>query len=62
MRPEDHEKAHAAAAALDLSLSGYLAVLVHRDELDANGRPLWASATEPDEPLTGLDIPKFSAA
>lgn len=42
----EHAKAHQAAAALEMSLSGYLAELVRRDEVDDTGRPLWAP-TEP---------------
>ena len=62
LRSEDHEKAHAAAAALDMSLSGYLATLVRRDELDAHGRPVWASVTEQAERLPGLDVRAEPAA
>ncbi len=42
LRTEDHAKAHQAAAALGLSLSGYVAELVRRDEVDDEGRPTWA--------------------
>lgn len=35
-------KAHAAAEAAGLSLSGYIRELIRRDEVDKTGRPLWA--------------------
>jgi hypothetical protein len=38
----EYLKAHTAAEAAGLSLSGYLAELVRRDEVDQDGRPLWA--------------------
>jgi hypothetical protein len=48
----EHAKAHGAAAAAGVSLSGYLAELVRRDELDAEGRPLWAEPRPEELPLT----------
>ncbi|MFL6057120.1 MAG: hypothetical protein ACJ72W_30110 [Actinoallomurus sp.] len=38
----EYTKAHIAAAAAGLSLSGYIAALVRQDQVDENGRPLWA--------------------
>jgi len=40
----DYVKAHSAAAAAGLSLSGYFTALVRQDRVDENGRPLWADA------------------
>lgn len=51
----EHAKAHKAAAALDLSLSGYLAELVRRDEIDDTGRPLWAPAEPVPDQLPLID-------
>lgn len=50
---EEYEKAHAAAAAADLSFAAYLGVLIRRDELDERGRPLWAENAS--EYLPGLE-------
>jgi hypothetical protein len=38
----EYMKAHAAAEAAGLSLSGYIRELIRRDEVDKTGRPLWA--------------------
>lgn len=38
----EYMKAHTAAEAAGLSLSGYFAELVRRDEVDERGRPTWA--------------------
>lgn len=51
----EHAKAHQAAAALDMSLSGYLAELVRRDKVDATGRPLWAPAKPAPDQLPLID-------
>jgi hypothetical protein len=48
LKPGAYHKAHQAAEALNLSLSGYLAELVERDQVDDDGRPLWAE--RPDQP------------
>ncbi len=51
------QRAHRAAEHADLSLSGYLAELVARDEVDpVSGAPLWARARLQDE-LPGLEMP-----
>lgn len=62
LEPEDHRKAHRAAAAAGLSLSGYLAELVRRDVLDENDCPRWAQQESRSEPLPALDLPSGSAA
>jgi hypothetical protein len=51
---EEHSKAHRAAAALGVSLSGYLAELVRRDQVDDTGRPVWAYPAETPNMLPGL--------
>ena len=38
------EKARAAAAAANLSIGAYLERLIAADQVDAEGRPLWARA------------------
>jgi len=52
---EQFDKAHRAAEALGVSISGLVAELVDRLELDEHGNPGWtsryASPAEPDEPL-----------
>lgn len=54
--PERHAKAQAAAAALGVALATYLDELIGRDEVDANGRPVWwpdeASSEQEELPLT----------
>ncbi len=46
--PELCQKARTAAAAANISLGGYLERLIAADQVDENGRPLWAA--EPDNP------------
>jgi hypothetical protein len=46
--PELCDKARTAAAAANLSLGGYLERLIAADQVDEDGRPLWAG--EPDAP------------
>lgn len=47
LAPELHAKGHAAAALLNLSMSGYIALLIERDEvvtLDEPSAPPWTQA------------------
>ncbi len=39
--PDAHAKAHAAAAALGVSVAAYVEQLLARDEVDETGRPVW---------------------
>ena len=52
-------RANAVADSLGISLGRYLEILVERDELDDQGRPLWAAEAgllpQTDEPLPGLE-------
>ena len=41
--PELYEKARTSAAAANVSLGAYLERLIAADEVDADGRPLWAT-------------------
>jgi hypothetical protein len=45
--PAAYLKVHGAAEALGVSVSGYIAQLIHHDQLGDDGRPAWA------ERLTG---------
>lgn len=48
--PELHEKARTAAYSAGMSIGAYLERLIAADELDSDGRPLWAPhATEGEE-------------
>lgn len=49
--PEIHSKATTAAQAAKMSLSAYLESLIARDELDEQGRPLWAPLPSDDPVL-----------
>ncbi len=44
LEANEHEKLHAAAAALGTTLSVVMTELVRRLELDADSRPTWAGA------------------
>lgn len=39
--PERHAKAHAAAAAMGVAVATYLDELIARDQVDAEGLPVW---------------------
>lgn len=43
LSPEQHTKGHRAAAALNLSMSGYIAMLIQRDDtaFDVSDSDLW---------------------
>lgn len=41
VRPQHHEKARVAAAAMGVSLATYIEQLLDRDEVDPTGRPVW---------------------
>jgi len=43
---DSYHKAHLAAEQLGVSVSGYLATLVRRDEVDTTGRPVWAQPAQ----------------
>jgi len=43
-------RANAVADRLGVTMGRYVELLVERDQLDANGRPLWAAATVPPRP------------
>ena len=50
--PELCEKARTSAAAANISLGGYLERLIAADQVDVDGRPLWAGDHDaPDEQL-----------
>ncbi len=56
--PELCEKARASAAAANLSIGAYLEGLIAADQVDADGRPLWATndpapASQEQLPLAG---------
>jgi hypothetical protein len=42
VQPEQHEKAHRAARAMGISGSLFMALMIDRMEVDADGRPVWA--------------------
>ena len=52
LRGSEYIRAHQAAEAAGLSLSGYIGALINRDQVDENGRPLWA---EPDSDQLSFD-------
>ncbi len=54
--PNTRGKANAVADALGITMARYLELLVDRDELNAAGRPLWASEVFPpaSDPLPGM--------
>jgi len=43
------------AESAGLSVSRYLSALIDRDELDSDGRPLWAELMPHPEPLPGME-------
>lgn len=47
VRPQHHEKARAAAAAMNVSLATYIERLLDRDEVDPTGCPLWWEDPQP---------------
>ncbi|GAA2110979.1 hypothetical protein [Streptomyces synnematoformans] len=56
--PEVHARVYANARASGVSMGKYIAELIMRDQLDENGRPVWADdAFGPQEgeklPMTG---------
>ena len=56
--PDLCEKARASASAANLSIGAYLERLIAADQVDAEGRPLWAtndsiSASQEQLPLAG---------
>ncbi len=55
-REEDRALVAARAAAMGMTMNDYLLTLVHRDEVDPNGRPQWSSATSPQDQLPGLGL------
>jgi len=42
VQPVQHEKAHRAARAMGISGSLFMALMIDRMEVDADGRPVWA--------------------
>ncbi len=46
----------ARAEAAGLTMNDYLLTLVHRDEVDADGRPHWAQSVESQDQLPGLGL------
>jgi hypothetical protein len=57
---DEYTKGHAAAAGAGLSFSGYIAMLIRRDEVDEEGRPLWAEEFGAEQ--LPLEDAKVSAA
>ena len=43
------------AESAGLSVSRYLSALIDRDELDSDGRPLWAELTSHADHLPGME-------
>lgn len=41
LEPSTLDRVHAAAAALDVSLSAYVEELILHDQFDEDGRPVW---------------------
>ena len=53
---ETHAQAKSAAFAGGMSIGLYLAELIKRDQLDEQGRPIWALQTdEATQPLPGME-------
>lgn len=49
MPPDKYRLVRARARAAGKSVSAYLNELVDRDQVDANGRPVWATAEEVEQ-------------
>lgn len=49
--PQDHLDIKARATAAGLTISEYVIELVHRDQVDAQGLPQWATTREEQLPL-----------
>ncbi len=50
--PAVRDKAHAAAAALGISVAAYIEQLVAHEQVDERGRPMWWPAHDTQEELT----------
>lgn len=57
MQAEVRDLANANADALGISMGRYVQMLIERDQLDSDGRPLWAAEVFPDlaDPIPGLE-------
>ncbi len=49
VRPAVRDKAHAAAAALGISVAAYIEQLVAHEQVDEKGRPLWWVCEDADQ-------------
>jgi hypothetical protein len=52
----------ARAEAAGLTMNDYVVELVRRDEVDANGCPVWAVGSHPMDQLPGLHLGALRAA
>ena len=45
--PENHDRIHAQALSVGMSIGRYVEALADRDDLDDTGRPAWAASDGP---------------
>jgi hypothetical protein len=62
VQPDNFGKAHAAAAALGISMAAYVDALLSREELDERGRPRWWTAPAPTDQIELLQETPLKSA